>query len=329
MNTAAPQARAKAVALTPAGHRGTSHCDCAEGEAAAAGLPRFLARHGASGPGCGVQPKLRIGRQDDPFEREADAVADAVVRNQAVNVPGLPAASGAAGASSASGAPGAFTVSGETPGRPEALRGMRRRSRHVARRRARATQRHGQRGRHGGRSARRRALPHAPDAGSPLQAGVRTRLESSLGADLGDVRVHAGPAADGMAKALNAKAFTHGEHIWLGPQQRGGRPAADGARGRARDAAGQRPRLSGGGAARAQPTTAIRRTAAAVLSRMQGRSARPARATRTSSRPVTRRRVRHTARSAAGGVDRGELAQERGKLEPAGQPSGPAGVGGT
>ncbi len=53
-------------------------------------------------------------------------------------------------------------------------------------------------------------------AGEPLTAGTRSTLESGLGSDLGDVRVHDDSTAHSAADALNARAFTHQNDIWLG-----------------------------------------------------------------------------------------------------------------
>lgn len=55
--------------------------------------------------------------------------------------------------------------------------------------------------------------------GNPLAPTTRSRLEQSLGADLSRVRVHEDAAANQAAKSLNAKAFTRGSDIWLGPGQ--------------------------------------------------------------------------------------------------------------
>lgn len=52
--------------------------------------------------------------------------------------------------------------------------------------------------------------------GSPMVPATRSRLESSMGVDLGDVRVHEDETANKAAGALNARAFTHGSDIWLG-----------------------------------------------------------------------------------------------------------------
>jgi hypothetical protein len=52
--------------------------------------------------------------------------------------------------------------------------------------------------------------------GEPLQPATRGTLESRIGTDLSDVRVHNDDAAQSAADALNARAFTHENDIWLG-----------------------------------------------------------------------------------------------------------------
>lgn len=54
-------------------------------------------------------------------------------------------------------------------------------------------------------------------AGTPLNPVTRGALESNLGADFGHVRVHDDAPARQAARNLNARAFTHGDDIWLGP----------------------------------------------------------------------------------------------------------------
>ena len=48
---------------------------------------------------------------------------------------------------------------------------------------------------------------------------MRNRVEPLLDADLSGVQVHTGPASTRAAEQLQARAFTHENHIWLG--QRG------------------------------------------------------------------------------------------------------------
>lgn len=57
--------------------------------------------------------------------------------------------------------------------------------------------------------------------GVPLTSGVRKMMEDRLGEPLGDVRVHAGPAARESATALGARAFTWGADVVLAGDQAG------------------------------------------------------------------------------------------------------------
>ena len=51
--------------------------------------------------------------------------------------------------------------------------------------------------------------------GTPLDAGIRERLEPALGTDLADVRVHTGGEADTLAQSVDAVAFTSGRDIYF------------------------------------------------------------------------------------------------------------------
>ena len=73
---------------------------------------------------------------------------------------------------------------------------------------------------HAAPASMERAASHAisnKGTGEPLQSSTRGAIESGLGADLSDVRVHQNDAAREAASALNARAFTHQNDIWLGP----------------------------------------------------------------------------------------------------------------
>jgi hypothetical protein len=65
------------------------------------------------------------------------------------------------------------------------------------------------------------ASPAASDAGVPIDAGVRDRIEPVLGVDLSAVRVHGDQRSRHTASALSARAFTIGQHIHLGPDAHG------------------------------------------------------------------------------------------------------------
>lgn len=49
--------------------------------------------------------------------------------------------------------------------------------------------------------------------GRPLDSDTRTAMESRLGADFGDVRVHTGEAADASARSVTAQAYTVGSDV--------------------------------------------------------------------------------------------------------------------
>ncbi len=128
-----------------------------------------------------VQAKLAISAPGDAFEREADAVATRVMR---------------------SAPPSHREATTPAPNTPA----------------------------HGGRlrrvAARERAPPPAgmpqsvasvvqTGGGSPLDPGLRARIEPHLGIDLGHVRVRREPAAAFAARDLQARAFTAGSTIYL------------------------------------------------------------------------------------------------------------------
>lgn len=55
-----------------------------------------------------------------------------------------------------------------------------------------------------------------PDAGQPLPDFTRQTLESRMGADFSNVRIHTGPQAQQQAQDISARAFTSGSDVWLG-----------------------------------------------------------------------------------------------------------------
>jgi len=52
--------------------------------------------------------------------------------------------------------------------------------------------------------------------GAPLSGPLRTEMQSRLGADLGDVRIHSGSTAASSAASVQAHAYTVGHEIVLG-----------------------------------------------------------------------------------------------------------------
>lgn len=131
-----------------------------------------------------IQPKLKVGRIDDPAERQADAVADDVVRRlsapSSVAITFAPANADDAGRVRRS----AMAMPAD-PGGLDATPDVEARIRRSA----------------GG--------------GSPLEPDVRNRFEEAMGTDLGSVRIHRSATADGLNRDLNAKAFTTGNDVYF------------------------------------------------------------------------------------------------------------------
>lgn len=133
--------------------------------------------------GTRIQAKLAVGAPNDPFEREADAVADRVMRMPEPQVQ-------RACAACASGAP--CTECEEEK---------------KLRRKPAAPD---------GSATAGSIEPPQLGAGRPLEPAVRAFFEPRLGADLAPVRVHTSGPAAAAAKGLDALAFTVGNDIAFG-----------------------------------------------------------------------------------------------------------------
>jgi hypothetical protein len=128
-----------------------------------------------------VQRKLRVGSAADPAEREADRMADHVMRVL-------------------SGVDRPAELDAAPPGRATARRAIRR---------------HADVGLDGGdlSSELERQIRRA-GGGAPLDAATRTSMEHVFGADLGGVRIHPNSA---VAPRISADAFTTGSDIHFAP----------------------------------------------------------------------------------------------------------------
>ena len=60
------------------------------------------------------------------------------------------------------------------------------------------------------------AIDMAAGGGRPLAGQVRQTLESGFGTSLSDVRIHTGPEAQALNRAVSARAFTVGSDIFFG-----------------------------------------------------------------------------------------------------------------
>jgi hypothetical protein len=127
-----------------------------------------------------LQAKLQVGPAGDSYEREADRVAAEVMRNLAPSV----------------------TPDDEQPrvrrSADEAVVGL-----------------------EGGPlgADTEAGIQQGRGGGSRLPDPVRQSMESSFGADFGGVRVHTGPSAHGLNRALQSRAFTVGGDIFFAHNQ--------------------------------------------------------------------------------------------------------------
>jgi transglutaminase-like putative cysteine protease len=130
-----------------------------------------------------VQTKLTVGAVDDPHEREADHVAETMTqpgKNSATSVP------------------------------PRSV---------MKQPLIRLAKEQSQPGEKESVDTKMEQRIQSPGSGKPLPEGVRREMETGLGADFSNVKVHDNAANQADAGRLNAKAFTHGENIWLGAGQ--------------------------------------------------------------------------------------------------------------
>jgi len=126
--------------------------------------------------GLGIQPKLTVNEPGDKYEREADRVADAVIR-----VPNLTKE--------------ARTQKQLPPDRIQ-----------------RRAQEEGESEPGDGAEE---AVDVARESGEPLPDDVQSFFETRMNEDFGNVRVHTGREADRAAHAINARAFTLGNSVVL------------------------------------------------------------------------------------------------------------------
>jgi|GEM_PF-6007758 len=145
-----------------------------------------------------LQPALTIGPVNDPLEREADAVAERVMRQ-------------AGGTTMQAHGPSIQRLCKPCAARREEppLPGVQRKD-------------DGSEGSAGAGDMATdsvRRLIASPGTGHPLSGPVRDQAEPVLQADLSGVRVHSSARAQQAAAAIDARAFTYQNHIFLGAGQ--------------------------------------------------------------------------------------------------------------
>lgn len=130
-----------------------------------------------------VQPKQLVNNPGDPYENEADRVADRILLMPAPRIEN--------------------DVTGEDRTQPD------REQEPLRTRSAQADS-------HSGTAAPPVVNAALRSTGQPLSTAAKAFFEPRFGHDLSQVRVHTGPLADTAARRVNAKAFTAGKDIVIG-----------------------------------------------------------------------------------------------------------------
>jgi hypothetical protein len=150
-----------------------------------------------------IQAKLRVGPVDDPLEREADRVADAVVGGDAAG--SLRHVLGTVQRKCDVCAKDIVQRKCEECEQEEKEETVRRAADGTAQAATPAQ---------GGAEA---AAAAVASGGAPLPADARSYFEPRFGRDLSDVRIHADGASARAAQAIDARAYTLGNHIAFAP----------------------------------------------------------------------------------------------------------------
>ncbi|HSL57715.1 MAG TPA: DUF4157 domain-containing protein [Acidimicrobiales bacterium] len=179
---------------TPASHTSTTSSPAAAGRGGTASLlalQRSAGNRATAALVDQVQRKLVVGAADDRHEREADAVAEQVVR--ALRQPDAGGSDGAG----ADGAGGALD---------QPLRRIQRRAASSV-----------PIGPEGGEVAddQSRRIAAAASGGRPFDPAARAPFEQAMGADLSSVRLHEGPEVRRLNDELGARAFTLGRDVFF------------------------------------------------------------------------------------------------------------------
>ncbi len=146
-----------------------------------------------------VQPKLTVNQPDDEHEREADAVADRVMRMSEASLP--------------SSKPGVQRKCAECGREKETVQRKEGGNALLS-------------ANWGGQSAPPAVHEALSGSGQPLDGGARSFMENRFGTDFSQVRVHTQGQAAASAGQINARAYTSGSHIVFGAGEY--QPSTDG-----------------------------------------------------------------------------------------------------
>ena len=136
-----------------------------------------------------IQPKLTIGPVDDPYEREADAVADKVMRMSDAEI---------------------------SHGKSSVI-DIQRKCSHCEEEEKLQMKTEG--GVNAGVQAPTRVHEVLSSKGQMMDGGTKSYMESRFGYDFGNVQVHNDSLAHRSSADINALAYTHGDHIVFGDGQ--------------------------------------------------------------------------------------------------------------
>ena len=154
-----------------------------------------------------IQAKLQVGPVSDPFEEEADRVAEQVVSAPAPQAAGpVPSVQRLPGDSALQAQPLSASIT------PLVQRAAEEDEEEVQAKSLADS---------GGFAAPSHVESRlgSPAGGSPLDADVRADMEGRFGSDFSAVRIHTGSEAVQLNRELSAKAFTRGTNIYFGANQ--------------------------------------------------------------------------------------------------------------
>jgi len=150
-----------------------------------------------------VQTKLTVGEPNDPYEQEADRVADQVLRMAEPRVQAKCACGGEAGAE------------GECAACKAQRLGIQRQAQAETAQREEVVQAQSDSAPSEAAPDLEQRLNGSRGSGHALPSDTRGAMEAAFGADFGGVRVHTGNEAVQMNRELSAHAFTHGSDIYF------------------------------------------------------------------------------------------------------------------
>ena len=177
-----------------------------------------------------IQPKLTIGAPDDPYEKQADAVADQVVQRLAQTPSAVGTTSNAVQPKTAEPQEEQIqekSEDGEQEGErlqmkpifestpPPDDAAIQRACASCEEEQNSTVQRKESGGETTASPNLSSRLASSRGSGSPLPADTKTQMEGAMGADFSGVRVHTGSDAADMSQGIHAHAFTHGSDIYF------------------------------------------------------------------------------------------------------------------